>query len=129
MYLRDFIPLVNLLGLYFQIRDDYINLKSEDYAKNKSFAEDLTEGKFSFPIIYAIRAQPDDHRLLNILKQRTEDQALKKHAIDFMENVGAFQYTRGILEQMNTQIREQIVQFGGNEQLVQLMDFLEQSKS
>ena len=33
-----------LLGLYFQIRDDYANLRLASYAFNKSFAEDLTEG-------------------------------------------------------------------------------------
>ena len=33
-----------LLGLYFQIRDDYANLRLSSYAVNKSFAEDLTEG-------------------------------------------------------------------------------------
>ena len=33
-----------LLGLYFQIRDDYANLRLPSYAVNKSFAEDLTEG-------------------------------------------------------------------------------------
>ena len=36
-------------------RDDYANLTSDDYATNKSFAEDLTEGKFSFPILHAIK--------------------------------------------------------------------------
>jgi len=126
---RDFIQLVNLLGLYFQIRDDYINLKSDDYAKNKSFAEDLTEGKFSFPIIFAIRANLDDHRLLNILKQHTEEESVKRHAIDYMERVGAFEYTRAVLSQMNAQIREQITQFGGNELLMQLLEFLEKSKN
>ena len=40
---------------FCQIRDDYINLTSTDYAANKSFAEDLTEGKFSFPILHAIK--------------------------------------------------------------------------
>ena len=34
-----------LLGLYFQIRDDYANLRLPSYAVNKSFAEDLTEGQ------------------------------------------------------------------------------------
>ena len=47
--------LIFILGLYFQIRDDYANLCLEDYSVNKSFAEDLTEGKLSFPIIHAIR--------------------------------------------------------------------------
>ncbi len=43
------------------------------------------EGKFSFPIIHCIRAKPRDHRLLNILKQRTEDVDVKKHAVLWMK--------------------------------------------
>ncbi|PWN29020.1 terpenoid synthase [Jaminaea rosea] len=48
-------PLLDLIGLLFQIRDDYMNLDSDTYAHNKGFAEDLTEGKFSFPMIHGIR--------------------------------------------------------------------------
>jgi len=125
---RDYLPLVNLLSLYFQIRDDYINLKSDDYAKNKSFAEDLTEGKFSFPIIYAIRANTEDHRILNILKKRTEDLSLKQHAISYMETLGTFTYTEGVLNNLSKQIRELIAQFGGNDALLNLMEYLETTK-
>lgn len=39
------------------------------YAENKSFCEDLTEGKFSFPIIHAIRSQDGDKQVLRILLQ------------------------------------------------------------
>jgi len=124
---RDYIPLVNSLSLYFQIRDDYINLKSDDYAKNKSFAEDLTEGKFSFPIIYAIRANQEDHRLINILKKRTEDLSLKQHAVTYMETTGAFTYTQKVLENIGKEIRQQISDFGGNEALMKLMEYLEQT--
>ncbi|PWN41018.1 terpenoid synthase [Ceraceosorus guamensis] len=56
----DLLPLVNLIGLLFQIRDDYMNLQSAAYASNKGFAEDLTEGKFSFPLIHGIRASASD---------------------------------------------------------------------
>jgi geranylgeranyl diphosphate synthase type 3 len=48
------IPLVNTLGLLFQIRDDYLNLRSGDYTENKGYCEDLSEGKFSFPLIHAL---------------------------------------------------------------------------
>lgn len=68
----DFTPLLNALALYFQIRDDFVNLSDAKYMQTKSFCEDITEGKFSFPIIHSIRSNPDDKRLINILKKRTE---------------------------------------------------------
>lgn len=40
-----FDPLVNNLALYFQIRDDLINLISSSYHEHKSYCEDFTEGK------------------------------------------------------------------------------------
>jgi geranylgeranyl diphosphate synthase type 3 len=52
---EDYVGLTSLLGLYFQVRDDFANLRLPEYAENKSFAEDLTEGKFSFPLIHSIR--------------------------------------------------------------------------
>ncbi|KAJ1493327.1 isoprenoid synthase domain-containing protein [Baffinella frigidus] len=41
---RNYIPLVNELGLLYQVLDDYLNLQSSDYHANKSYCEDLTEG-------------------------------------------------------------------------------------
>ena len=32
---------------------------------HKGFCEDITEGKFSFPIIHAVRSQPANHQLLS----------------------------------------------------------------
>lgn len=61
---RDFSKLTAILGLYFQIRDDYCNLSSKEYSENKSFCEDLTEGKFSFPIIHAVQQQKHDRQVL-----------------------------------------------------------------
>ena len=34
-----------LIGVFYQIRDDYINICSEKYAKEKCFFEDITEGQ------------------------------------------------------------------------------------
>jgi len=60
---QDFTKLTGILGLYFQIQDDYLNLHSEDYMIHKSYCEDLSEGKFSFPVIHAIRSQPGDSQM------------------------------------------------------------------
>ncbi|XP_025832654.1 geranylgeranyl pyrophosphate synthase [Agrilus planipennis] len=64
---EDFTKLAGILGLYFQIKDDYLNLCSKDYHHNKSYCEDLTEGKFSFPIIHAIHSHPNDNQVIRIL--------------------------------------------------------------
>lgn len=84
---QDFSKLTAILGLYFQIRDDYCNLICKEvgggsiefkiskfyfcfffqYSENKSFCEDLTEGKFSFPIIHAVHYQKQDRQVLRIL--------------------------------------------------------------
>ncbi|KAM3426896.1 hypothetical protein MY4824_009761 [Beauveria thailandica] len=93
----DCVPLVNLVGLIFQIRDDYINLKSDEYSQHKGMCEDLTEGKFSFPVIHSIRARPDDLQLVNILKQKTADIQVKRYAVAYMEGTGSFAYTHKVL--------------------------------
>lgn len=93
----DCVPLVNLIGLIFQIRDDYSNLQSDEYNENKGLAEDLTEGKFSFPVIHAIRHDPGNLQLINILKQRTESNEVKRYAVKYMEGTGSFEYTLQVL--------------------------------
>ncbi|KAF5858953.1 geranylgeranyl pyrophosphate synthetase [Aspergillus alliaceus] len=88
----DFLKLAELLGVIFQIRDDYQNLRSDLYSKNKGFCEDLTEGKFSFLIIHSINSNPDNHQLLNILRQKSEDESIKKYAVEYIQSTGSFEY-------------------------------------
>ena len=94
----DCVPLVHILGLIFQIEDDYKNLSDDKYTENKGFAEDLTEGKFSFPIIHSIRSDPTNLQLLNILRQKTNNVEVKHYAIKYMESTGSFDYTRRVIE-------------------------------
>ncbi|CAM9376685.1 unnamed protein product [Chrysoparadoxa australica] len=122
----DFTPLLDKLALYFQqIRDDLVNVSSVEYMRGKSFCEDLTEGKFSFPIIHCIRARPSDHRLLSILKQRTEDVDVKKHALDWMVQTGSLEYTRVVTQALAAEILELVEGLGGHEQLVMLLKLLD----
>ncbi|KAI0134536.1 geranylgeranyl pyrophosphate synthase [Xylariales sp. AK1849] len=95
--LIDCVELVNLMGLIFQIRDDYMNLSSTEYSNNKGLCEDLTEGKFSFPVIHSIRSDPGNLQLINILKQKTTDETVKRYAVKYMEGTGSFDYTRDVV--------------------------------
>ncbi|KAK2496585.1 hypothetical protein MC885_019219 [Smutsia gigantea] len=123
-YKEDLKPLLNTLGLFFQIRDDYANLHSKEYSENKSFCEDLTEGKFSFPTIHAIWSRPESTQVQSILRQRTENVDIKKYCVHYLENVGSFQYTRSTLEELESKAYKQIDARGGNPELVALLKYL-----
>ncbi|CAG8906703.1 unnamed protein product [Penicillium egyptiacum] len=104
----DLLPLADKLGLIFQIRDDYQNLQSKSYTDNKGFCEDLSEGKFSFLIIHSVRSNPNDHQLLNILRQRSTEYSLKCHAVRYMESTGSFLYCRKKLACLVQEARDMI---------------------
>ncbi|CAK1545966.1 unnamed protein product [Leptosia nina] len=71
----DYSDLVLNMGLYYQLRDDYCNLvhqealeewTTRDEKKAEIFCEDLSEGKFSLPIIHAAGTS-DGEAVLRIL--------------------------------------------------------------
>ncbi|KAL4884272.1 isoprenoid synthase domain-containing protein [Aspergillus karnatakaensis] len=121
------------------IRDDYQNLQSEQYAKNKGFGEDITEGKFSYPIVHSIRGGSGSEgslQLLNILRQKTEDEAVKEYAIRILEKTGSFEYTRQTLRDLTARAREMLAglrereregerETAGAAGLLGILDFLE----
>ncbi|XP_005993392.1 geranylgeranyl pyrophosphate synthase isoform X1 [Latimeria chalumnae] len=123
-YKNNLKPLINTLGLFFQIRDDLANLRSKEYTDNKSFCEDLTEGKFSFPTIHAIWSRPESTQVQNILRQRTENVDVKKYCIDYLEKVGSFEYTKQTLRDLETVAYRQIEELGGNPHLAALVKLL-----
>ncbi|KAI9372585.1 terpenoid synthase [Aspergillus egyptiacus] len=97
---KDCVALVNVMGLVFQICDDYLNLSSTTYTQNKGLCEDLTEGKFSFPIIHSIRSNPQNHQLINILRQKTKDDDVKLYALAYMESTGSFKHTQNVVRNL-----------------------------
>ncbi|UNI15336.1 geranylgeranyl pyrophosphate synthetase [Purpureocillium takamizusanense] len=118
-------PLVNALGVLFQIRDDYQNLTAKAYHDSKGMYEDLTEGKFSFPIIHSIRHDPSNLQLLNILKMKTTDIEVKRYAVKRIENTGSLEYTRRVILDLICQARVMCDELGErNKQMHALLDML-----
>lgn len=121
---KDLSHLMATLGLYFQIRDDYANLQLKEYAENKSFCEDLTEGKFSFPVIHGIRVRPDDKQIISIVRQRTKDTDVKRYCVSLLEKFGSFEYTRQTMLRLDLEARRAIAELGGNPILEHVLDEL-----
>ena len=68
----------------------------------KGYCEDLTEGKFSFPIIHAIRSSDKTNNdVLNILRLHTKDVQLKAHAVWYMRTQSkSMEYTSLVVQDL-----------------------------
>lgn len=78
-------------SLFFQIRDDYINLTDVTYWKERGFCQDLDEQKISFLITYCTNNQMKDYELINNLM--TKSNKTKEDKIEIlllMKNNGLF---------------------------------------
>ncbi|XP_037791706.1 geranylgeranyl pyrophosphate synthase-like isoform X1 [Penaeus monodon] len=120
----DFSRITGILGLYFQIRDDYANLCMKEYSDSKSYCEDLTEGKFSFPVIHAIKTHPDDQQVINIIRQRPKDLEVKRYCVSLLEKFGSLEHTKETMKKLEAEAREEIVRLGGNPHLERVLDEL-----
>ncbi|KAL8903874.1 MAG: hypothetical protein Q9207_003645 [Kuettlingeria erythrocarpa] len=83
------------------------NIKSlaDIMAAEKGYCEDMTGGKFSFPVIHALNeSSPCNNELLQILKMHTDDRDMKDHAVSDMQSVThSFDYTRAALRKLQQQ--------------------------
>ena len=84
-------------------------------ASTKGFCEDLTEGKFSLPVIHSIRSSTtSNNELLNILKLRTSDHNLKSYALGYMlSQTKSLDYTKEVLIHLHHQARRALAQIQG----------------
>ena len=65
----------------------------------KGYCEDLTEGKFSFPISHAMWADdPRKDEILRILKAKTTDDDVKAYVVQCLAESGSLAYTAQALE-------------------------------
>ncbi|OJJ72250.1 hypothetical protein ASPBRDRAFT_675371 [Aspergillus brasiliensis CBS 101740] len=106
-------PLVDLMGEYFQIRDDYKNL-TEEYTGQKGFCEDLDEGKFSFPLIHAHKLLPEWSEIRLLLQQGRQSGGLdvtqKQLVLGRLHDSGSMAYTEKTLRGLMGEIRLRIDQ-------------------
>lgn len=117
-----------LIGRFFQIRDDYQNLVSADYAKQKGFAEDLDEGKYSFTLIHCIQTVESEPRFAGdamqlrafLVKRRFEGKLsieTKREVLSIMKKIKSLEYTLGVLRELHGELDKEVgrleAMFGG----------------
>jgi ophiobolin F synthase len=114
------VQLMVLLGRFFQVRDDYMNLRSSIYAEQKGFCEDLDEGKFSYPLVHFLQHGPVELRahVISIFRQRPSDgggqgtwpvtREVKQYVLDLLESAGTFEAVLELMCRMESEIRTEI---------------------
>lgn len=98
-------------------RADYYN----QMTSAKGFCEDLTEGKFSLPVIHSIRNSPTgNNEILNILKLHTTDVALKVRALSYMETqTNSLEYTKEKLGSLHLNAQSELRQISIDNELME----------
>lgn len=80
-------------SLFFADKD---TLSFASLPHKQGYAEDIEEGKFSYPIVLYLNdpSTTKKDQLLNILKQRTRDVELKKYAVKILDESGFLEKVR-----------------------------------
>ncbi|MDO5860491.1 short chain isoprenyl diphosphate synthase IdsA [Methanobrevibacter sp.] len=115
-----------LIGLAFQIQDDYLDLASDEETLGKPIGSDIEKGKMTIIAIKGLDSVEDD-RLLEILKDENNSEDDISEAIEILTNCGAIEYARNLaLESVEEakQVLEILPDSSSKQVLANIADFV-----
>ncbi|WP_407414218.1 short chain isoprenyl diphosphate synthase IdsA [Methanobrevibacter sp.] len=96
-----------LIGLAFQIQDDYLDLASDEETLGKPIGSDIGKGKMTIIAIRGLSSAGDDsEKLLEILKDDNNSQEDIDLAIEILTKCGAIEYARNLALDSVNQAKE-----------------------
>ena len=84
------------VGLAFQLQDDLLNLVGNAEVQGKDFRSDITEGKRTLAVVYALEHldPAEKTELVSILSAHTSDTLKLQRAVELMESANAIKFVR-----------------------------------
>ena len=96
------------LGNAFQIIDDTLDYESDSNIIGKEVGDDLSEGKVTLPMIYALeKTTKSDKKILTDAIQNADASNINQ-VVEILMNVNAFQYSRDIADKESNMALESI---------------------
>ena len=85
-------------------RDDLLNLVGKEESTKKDFRNDITEGKRTLVVVYALQnlEGPQRDRLIEILSSKEKDPDVLAEAVELMESSGAIDHARSYAENLTS---------------------------
>lgn len=95
-------------GLAFQLQDDLLNLTGDAAAQGKDFRTDITEGKRTMAVTYALEhlAPASRDELIVLLGAYTADKNQLAQAVSLMEEAGALDAVRAHAQKLVVRAKE-----------------------
>lgn len=129
----ELVAIANLLGIIYQVRDDYLNLVDIKYSAMKGVTcEDLIDGKLSLPILHCLRTTKNSpvHEILynhHTSSERTKQTVLIDQCLKFMKtNSRSLQYTLDLIKNFESKIKTMLEKYPNleNSALMKIIDRL-----
>ncbi|MFN8338379.1 MAG: polyprenyl synthetase family protein [Saprospiraceae bacterium] len=103
------------LGIAFQIKDDLFDYHDDDIGKPRGI--DIKEKKMTLPLIYALNKaeKPLKNKIINYIKNESENEARVKEVIAFVKSMGGLQYAEQVMKKFQKEAFEILETFPENE--------------
>lgn len=118
-----------LIGLAFQIQDDYLDVISDEESLGKPIGSDIAKGKMTLMVVKALAEADDEDKetLLKILKDQDSPKEDVDIAINLFNKYGSIQYAHDVARGNIKQAKELLKILPDNESkliLLELADFV-----
>lgn len=116
-----------LIGMAFQIQDDYLDVASSEEDLGKPVGSDIVEGKMTLLVVHALNNATEDDRktLLSILKEESGERVPK--ALEILEKYGSIHYAWKVAQEDVKKAKELLDILGDSpakDALLRIADFV-----
>jgi geranylgeranyl diphosphate synthase type I len=123
-----------LIGLAFQIQDDYLDLVSDEESLGKPVASDIAEGKMTLIVVNALESAEsnDKKKLIEILKNENCTQEDVDEAMEIIKKYNSLQYVTNLAQEYVKKAKELLEIFddsSSKEALMLIADYVLERKN